>query len=260
MNRLWVIPILFLLLFSFGCIGGDQSTTTVENDASDQQQKEPVTAEQKLTEIPKIVFSSVPDEVRSNEDAYFQWTISGATGTISSTELYYGTESNPNVDEYTSPTETVYEYSVSDTSGNFQVPGTFESLADINEPGTYYARAHVYINGKHYWTDEVEFTVVNPDGRVVREVDMTVSDDGFDPSVITVDKDDHVILRVNVASNTNSAGIRIVSPYIQDSSNRLMPGDTYVIEFDAEKSFDIRMFWIAGNIPKASAHVEVENN
>ncbi len=256
MNKfLLVVPVLFLLLF--GCIGGNQqdnNNVDVPNETNvdvDNAPKETV-----LNEIPKIAFTSVPDSVKSSEGAYFQWSISGVQGTISSTEVYYGTESVSNVDEYTSPAETAYSESLSDTSGNHQLPGTFEALLDINEPGTYYARAHAFINGKHYWTDEVSFTVLNENGKITREFDVNVNDDGFEPSVISVNEGDHVVVRFHVG-NVNSAGVRIVAPLAGGSSDRLFSGDLYLLEFDAEQPMDIQMFWVAGNIPKASAHVEV---
>ncbi|MGC9057701.1 MAG: hypothetical protein ACP5H8_01310 [Candidatus Micrarchaeia archaeon] len=254
-----MIPIILLFMLMLGCIGQGETTQTTpgKEEGGEKEVQKPVT--DVFKETPKIAFIEYPTELNAGENALFRWSVSGAKGTVSHTAVHYGKISTPIVDEKTSPENTNYNLMIEESSGKaLTVPGEFNGAVQITEPGTYYARAHTVVEGKHIWSNEIVFTVKGEKGQPVREFTIKVSDTGFEPSEVKVNKGDLVKLHFEVAKEgTHPSGVRIISPAWQ-SAPILMPGDGYDAEITATDSFEYRLFWAAGNLLKATGKVTVE--
>ncbi len=253
-----LMPLLLLSIVSLGCLGQQEQTTPEEPPAIEEQEGVGAVEEEVVEETPTIELTNYPTDMNAGESAQFEWGISGVEGTVSHTAVHFGKQSTPVVGEETNPADTNYELMTQEySSGNYAVPGEFSANIVIDEPGTYYARAHTVVDGKNVWSDEVSFTVQGEQGQPVKEFTVKVSDAGFEPSELEVNKGDLVRIRFEVASEgTHANGVRIVSPMWQDAP-ALMPGDTQDVEFTATESFDFRLFWMAGNLLKGKATVVV---
>ncbi|MCX8206034.1 MAG: cupredoxin domain-containing protein, partial [Candidatus Micrarchaeota archaeon] len=108
------------------------------------------------------------------------------------------------------------------------------------------------------WSDEFSFTVLGVSGQPVKEFTVQVSNSGFQPSEIRVNKGDLVIINFVVSKEeAHPNGMRILSSAWKDAPV-LMPGSTQRVEFTADSTFEYRLFWLAGNLLKATGKVNVE--
>lgn len=253
-----LIPLLLLSVVTLGCLGSEQQAPPSEQPGASEQQSGNQVVEDIVKETPVVQLTSYPTEINAGEAAQFKWSISGVKGTVAHTAVHFGKQSTPVVNENTGPEDTNYELMTQEySSGSYSVPGMFTSNIIIDEPGTYYARAHTIVDGKNVWSDEVSFTVQGEAGQPVKEFTIKVSDAGFEPTEIEVNKGDLVRIHFEVSSeNTHENGVRIVSP-IWNEAPALMPGDTQDVEFTATETFDYRLFWMAGNLLKGKGTVTV---
>ncbi|GEM_PF-2957031 len=255
-----LVPLFLLFVVAAGCIGGQTQVQPKPNETPAPEDQEITTpVEETIKETPKAILLEYPTEMNANENGFFKWSISGVKGTVPHTAVHLGKVSTPIVSDASTPQDTAYTMMSEDyTSGSFTVPGEFNSYVKISEPGTYYARAHTIIDGKNVWSDEVSFIVKGEKGETLREFTVTVSDAGFEPAEIEVNKGDVVIIKFEVASEgTHQNGVRILSPAWKDAP-ALMPGSTYEVKFTADNSFEYRLFWLAGNLLKATGKVTVK--
>lgn len=256
MEKYMIVSALLLFVLLAGCIGEPEiKAPDVGDDSGDTAP--PEVADETVKVVPKATLSKYPTEMNRGESAHFIWSVSGATGSVEHTAVHFGKVSTPVVSDQSAPSDTAYTYSTFDySSGRYTVPGTFESYIVIDEAGTYYARAHTVVEGKHVWSDEVVFVVRGPAGQPVREFTIKAGNSGFEPSVIEVKKGDLVVITFEVADDAHANGIRIVSPG-WEGAPALMPGQKHKVQFTASNTFDYRVFWLAGSLLKGTGTVKV---
>jgi len=252
MKIYFAIPLFILFVLAMGCIG--QPAQPQPQNVTTEEVQKPVT--EVVKETPKIVLESYPTQINAGEVATFKWSVSGAKGTVMSNAVYIGKESNP-VNENTPPEKTTYTLSTVKSNTKYTLPGEFTDSIQIDEPGTYYARAYTVVDGKNIWSGEVSFTVLSPQGQAVKEYSIKVSDSGFEPAEITVKKGDVVKLHFEVGQDVNPAGVRIVSPGWKNAP-ALKPGELQDVEFVADSSFEYNLYWMAGNLLRGKGRVVVE--
>jgi len=97
--------------------------------------------------------------------------------------------------------------------------------------------------------DEVEETAVVPDSDV-KEFDMTARQWSFEPSTITVKKDDKV--RLNIKNEDVTHGFAL---FEFDVNERLAPGKTTTIEFTADKTGEYVFFC---SVPCGKGHKDMK--
>lgn len=90
------------------------------------------------------------------------WQVSAPqAGTITHTAVHWGTisKADDTFDSETAPgnqyTNATTEYS----GGSFAIPAAFETNIKTPENGTIYFRVHAMIDGKNYWTNELQVEV-----------------------------------------------------------------------------------------------------
>jgi plastocyanin len=254
MKMYFVIPLFLLFVVAMGCLGQPQTQTT-QPGTSDVPSEKPTT--EVVKEKPKIVLDDYPTQINAGENANFKWSVSGAKGTVTHSAIHVGKESNV-VSDSVSPDKTTYTLStVNYESGSFAVPGQFTDSIKVDEPGTYYARAHTVVDGKNVWSEEISFTVMGAQGQAVKEYTIKVSDSGFEPSEVKANKGDLVKLHFEVTEGTNAAGVRILSQG-WNGSPALKPGELQDVEFTADSSFEYNLYWLAGNLLRGKGKVTVE--
>ncbi|MBI2450868.1 MAG: cupredoxin domain-containing protein [Parcubacteria group bacterium] len=146
---------------------------------------------------PGITNFEVEENARTGKKFKVSWRVSGPKGTvINHTAVHYGTESKQGdfgLDK--TPADAGYPGLTSDfASGSFKIPKKFK--ADIvapNTESTLYMRAHVIIDGKHYWTAEKSVKVVLKKEEEVKkeekkEATISIAASGFSPSNVEVAK------------------------------------------------------------------------
>lgn len=120
-----------------------------------------------------VSFVNTPGNLMEGNFATFTWFVDGPPMTIYTTTVYYGTVSTSgalNTDVL--PLNTKYTQSVSDfLNGQYGIPLQFIGNAKMVTPGTYFARAYAYVNGKNYWSDERVFAVAPVPKNEIRVVD-----------------------------------------------------------------------------------------
>lgn len=123
--------------------------------------------EQNITvkQIPKheIRIVNRPERLDLGKVATFTWEVTGPSATTGFTVIAGGRESRPGpLDTSVVLIQTPYGILVNDFTGkNIDVPLRFVGNSIINETGTYYFRALVFLNDKkiNIWSDEYSFTV-----------------------------------------------------------------------------------------------------
>lgn len=113
--------------------------------------------------IPKheIKIVNPPGTISHGGIASFTWDVYGPSATTWYSVIVVGTTSHPGtLDASVDLSKTPYTVLVNDfASGTYAVPLRFIGSAIVKDPGVYYFRALVYINGKNIWSDEYSFTV-----------------------------------------------------------------------------------------------------
>ncbi|MCX8199995.1 MAG: hypothetical protein N3G76_00835 [Candidatus Micrarchaeota archaeon] len=256
MKILYALALIMLLAITMGCIS--QPST---QQAQGEKPVENATPEKPTTTVikekPKIVLEDYPSQLKAGEVASFKWSISGAKGSVPYMAVYIGKESNA-VSDNTAPDKTSYTLKTPGyPRGSYNIPGKFTDSIKMDEPGTYYARAHTVVDGKNIWSEEVSFAVVGAAGQPVKEFKVMVINAGFEPNTFTVRKGDLVKMHFEVGSDVNPAGVRIVSPGWKNAP-ALKPGEMQDVEFTADSSFEFSLYWLAGNLLRGKAKVTVE--
>lgn len=147
----------------------------------------------------------------------FNWSLTGAPDEVERTQIYWG------ADSASDPTPSAYDQR-NGTVQDASVPGSYNATFQVDDPGTYHARAHAVHDGSHYWSDEVSFQVQEtgpePENHTVQIVDIV---NGFDPEEITVTQGDHITWE-----NTDSQAHTVTfdNATLGDSGN-IAAGDTY---------------------------------
>lgn len=100
----------------------------------------------------KITISSYPTAVRATYDLAITWRIDGPERSIDHTAVHYGPESKPDA-------QLPSDYPNVSRIQKGTIPAVYSTIMVINEPGTYYFRAHAIVDGKHFWTDEKQMIV-----------------------------------------------------------------------------------------------------
>ncbi len=86
-----------------------------------------------------------------------KWDISGVNSKVTSTAVHYGPSSVAN------PSLTNYPFMTNEqcTSAACNVPGSFYAQWSLSSPGNYYYRVSAVINGKSYWSNEVNVKIIS---------------------------------------------------------------------------------------------------
>ena len=94
-----------------------------------------------------ISIVSVPSTAETGKPVELKWRVAGPSTTTTHTAIHYGYSS-----VLTDPTPAKYAFKTQIKSG--PLPADFSDVVTFAQPGTVYYRAHVIVEGKHYWTDE----------------------------------------------------------------------------------------------------------
>lgn len=108
-----------------------------------------------------ITVVDVPKSATAGNIATFTWRIDGPPATTSSTAVYFGAASTSGeLGKEVKPQDTEYTDAVKDfIKGKYSIPYLFVGNVKIASPGAYFYRAHVDLNGQHYWSPEGQFEV-----------------------------------------------------------------------------------------------------
>lgn len=121
----------------------------------------------------KITINDLPKEMTEGDLATFTWYVDGPATTIHKSTVYFGLISEKgSFPIETAPSDTKYSDSVKDfLRGDYAIPMTFVGNVTVSTPGTYYARAYAFVDGKNYWSGERSFTV-NAAGYEIKIIDL----------------------------------------------------------------------------------------
>lgn len=156
----------------------DSSSDSIQNEKFIPPSLQPLSSmsSPKTSQSPddiSVSFVNTPGNLMEGNFATFTWFVDGPPMTIYTTTVYYGTVSTSgalNTDVL--PLNTKYTQSVSDfLNGQYGIPLQFIGNAKMVTPGTYFARAYAYVNGKNYWSDERVFAVAPVPKNEIRVVD-----------------------------------------------------------------------------------------
>lgn len=239
--------LIFIGIFLYGCIGMPESQPVVEEEVQEEVYVPPVEVERYN---PKVRFIDYPLELNAMEGARFLVEVKDAP-TIGKDVFVYVWDELPTSEL---PYGYVYSsYYIEATQGNQE---NHETYIIIDKPGKYYVRALVIYEGNLYWSETVTFNVLTEDGKTVRNFNVEIGSSSLSPENLEVNKGDIVVINFMASEDSHSNGIRILSPGWKDSPV-LKPGQSFTVEFSAEKSFSYNMFWLAGNLLRATGRVSV---
>jgi len=124
-----------------------------------------------------VSFTNEASEVTLPNPATFTWTVNGPPKTISTTTVYYGTDSSPGpLSKTVVPADVRYSGMLKDfMEGTYAIPLVFVGNANFSSSGTYYYRAYAVIDGKNYWSDERTLTVRPEPKNEIRVIDRPSS-------------------------------------------------------------------------------------
>ncbi len=105
---------------------------------------------------PQVTFESAPDLATTGQELTMSWKISGSAATTPHTAIHYGTVSVP---EPKGPQDYAKATTFQCQTTPCSIPNSFSSQLRIDEPGTYYYRAHAIIDGKNVWSEEKTITI-----------------------------------------------------------------------------------------------------
>jgi hypothetical protein len=109
-----------------------------------------------------VSFVDVPQDIIEGNNAAFTWIVDGEAQIINSTSVYCGSTSNANqLSQSVSPEKAGYANAVKDfLNGKYNIPLRFVGNMPVSVPGSYYCRAYALIEGKNYWSEEKNMTVI----------------------------------------------------------------------------------------------------
>jgi hypothetical protein len=239
---------MLMFLFLFGCVDTNNDVLPPEEEVGDEVII-PSVEEVKL--IPKLRFIDYPLELNAKEGAHFVVEVKDLEEFEDNVFVYIWEES---VNPSKFPTDYVYYSDSVFLVSN--VKDHYETYIVIDEPGEYYARSLVVVDGEYYWSEEAIINVLTADGKNVKSFDVEITSSSIIPENINVNKGDIVVVTFEAGEDSHENGVRILSPGWKDSPS-LKPGQTFTVEFTAENSFTYRMFWLAGNLLKGTGTVTV---
>lgn len=239
---------MFIGLFLLGCIGTQEQITNVEEEIVEEETTIPPEVE-KI--VPKIRFIDYPLEVNAMDGARFVTEVKDVQDVEESVFLYLWKEST-NPSRY--PSDYVYS---SESFTQLQTKSEhYETYVIIDEPGKYYARSLVVYEGEYYWSEEAILNVLTTEGKTLKSYTVNINYASLNPVNIEVNKGEVVVITFLAAEDSHPNGVRILSPGWKDSPS-LKPGQSFKAEFVADTSFSYRMYWLAGNLLKATGTVTV---
>lgn len=130
------------------------------------------------TDVPPLPVYSVsyiggPADVSEDEPVTFTWSVDGQSRTISTTTVYYGTESKPGtLSTSVTPAEAGYPDFLKDfMDGRYVIPLRFVGNIPGLTAGTYYYRIYALVGQAHYWSRELSFNVKPKPRHEIRVID-----------------------------------------------------------------------------------------
>ena len=262
--------IFLLVIFLIGCQVEDLSEVEEAPQLEKAAQVEEVVPSAEQTEappieevkvVPTIGFVSVPTRVEEIEPIQVNWQIeSDSPLTAVHTAIHYDTTSHANVfTTEVGPQDSGYQSLTKQyASGEFSVPGMFyASFAVPKEAEKVYLRAHTIIEGKNYWTDEVNVAIEKEAVPEEKEFVIEGDDRGLYPDTITVKKGDDVKIIFKVRSKGIYFGGLDFRSDVWGTTEKIKPGENATVEFTAEESFEFKSYWPASNVLKATGQVKV---
>lgn len=146
-----------LMLFAAGCVTTDYGkpgvTTTTKADI------QPTTSS--LVDV-KISFVDIPSTVKPSSKFVVKWGVdSNQQKNITHTAVHYGNKSvQGDLSTDVTPSNSGYpDLTPEYVSGVNKIPNEFNTAMVLENKGTIYARAHVIVDGKNYWSDEKSIKV-----------------------------------------------------------------------------------------------------
>lgn len=126
--------------------------TIIEDQTISEETEDPVS----------IDFISVPAVAKPDSNFEVSWKVnSQIPSNITRTAVYYGTESNQELDEEADPKNSGYAEMTKDfTEIPSKIPSVFRANVNAGKgTGNIYLRALAVYNGQNYWTDEKTVSV-----------------------------------------------------------------------------------------------------
>jgi hypothetical protein len=243
-----VLILMFIGFFLFGCISTPEINPIMDEEPTEEVYTPPVEV---IKNNPSLRFIDYPLELNAKEGARFVVEVKEASNVANNLFIYIWEEST-NPSKY--PVDYIYS---SETVSQLSTKNDhYETYVIVEKPGKYYARSLVVIDGEYYWSEEIILNVLTEQGKNVRSFNIEITESNLLPSNIEVNKGDIIMITFTATENSHSNGVRILSPGWKDSPS-LKPGQSFTVEFNAENSFSYRMFWLAGNLLKATGTVTV---
>ena len=140
--------LLVLMLFAAGCVATDYGSqkTTVQ----------PTTVQATELDV-KVSFADIPATVKPNSKFAVKWKVdSNQQKNVTHTAVHYGNKSvSGDLSTDVAPDKSGYDSLTPEyASGINKIPNEFSTAVVFENKGTVYARAHVIVDGKNYWSDE----------------------------------------------------------------------------------------------------------
>jgi len=148
---------MMLLVFVAGC------TSTYQLPPETQKPVQAPAQEQATQQLDvKIMFIDLPASIKANSKSVVTWKIeSNLQKNISHTAMHYGSKSVPEeLSTDVAPANSGYpSFTPEYASSSNKIPNEFNTVVVLANKGTIYARAHVIVDGKNYWSDEKSIQV-----------------------------------------------------------------------------------------------------
>lgn len=155
-----IVLAMILLVFVAGCVNLEEQLQPPEQKPA-QTPALPVEATPQATPTQpldvKISFVELPQSAKANDKVVVTWKIeSNHQKEISHTAVHYGNKSvSGDMSTDVTPANSGYasltpEYA----SSVHKIPNEFSTVVVLENKGIIYARAHVIVDGKNYWSAE----------------------------------------------------------------------------------------------------------
>lgn len=229
----------------------------------------PATTTKTEPQPPGVKVLSYPNSVNVGQSIKVIWRVeSPETEEINHTAVHYDTQYHPGIFSTTkTPAESNYPNLTPVQKGT--IPATFTAQIPTSESGKIYFRAHAIIDGKHYWSEEMEVDVVGEAMTTTktatvqagREFTIEADDFGFyiNGSKITsirVAKNENVKITFDVIKErVYFGGLDFRSPKFD--TGKVNPGSSKTVNFISDSDFTITSYWPASNQKKADLKVSV---
>ena len=158
------VLVLALMIFVAGCVTTDYNapaTTTVRTTALTTVQPTTIQASTAPAALDvKISFVELPDSVKPNSKFAVKWKVdSNQQKNITHTAVHYGNKSvSGALATEVTPADSGYT-DLTAISTDSKIPNEFSLSVFTKSQGTIYARGHVIVDEKNYWTEEKSIKV-----------------------------------------------------------------------------------------------------